>query len=105
MKITHLQDHVNFQDERFGRSVVAASDTAVLFLYSFKPGQAMTDHTHPFSAEFITVLAGEAAITIGTETVLAQVDDVVIVPPEVVHSIQNQGQEPLLVTSLMSPKP
>jgi quercetin dioxygenase-like cupin family protein len=105
VKIAHLQDYVNFQNERFGRSVVMSSDTAVLFLYSFKPGQAMTDHTHPFSAEFLTVVAGEALITINTETVLAQVDDVVIVPPEAVHSIQNQGREPLLVTSFMSPKP
>lgn len=105
MKITRLEDHVKLQDDRFGRSVVATADSAVLFLYTFKPGQAMTDHTHPFSAEFITVVSGEAVITINTETVVAQVDDVVVVPPEAVHSIVNQTENPLLVTSLMSPKP
>ena len=105
MKITNLNDHANFQKERFGRSVVMSADTAALFLYSFQPGQAMTDHTHPFSAEFLTVIEGEAQISIRTETFLAGVNDVVIVPPEAVHSIHNHSKKPLLVASFMSPKP
>jgi len=105
VKVTRLQEHVNLQENRFGRSVVLTSDTAVMFLYSFKPGQAMTDHTHPFSTEFLTVIEGEALITVGTESVLAEPGTAVAVPPEAVHSIQNKSQEPLVVASFMSPKP
>jgi quercetin dioxygenase-like cupin family protein len=105
MRLQHLKDHVNFQDEKFGRSVVLSSDTAAQFLYTFKPGQAMTDHTHPFSTEFITVLEGEAQISVGTESVLAEPNSVVMVPAEEVHSIHNYTDEPLVVLSFMSPKP
>jgi quercetin dioxygenase-like cupin family protein len=105
MRITHLRDHVNFQDDKFGRSVIFSSDSAVEFLYTFKPGQAMTEHTHPFSTEFITVLEGVAQISVGTESVLAEPDTVVAVTPEDVHSIHNHTNEPLVILSVMSPKP
>lgn len=105
MRIESLENHVNFQEERFGRSVVLTSDTAVMFMYSFQPGQAMTDHTHPFSHEFVMVIAGEAVITVGVESVLAGPNMVVFIPREVVHSIHNHTDQPLIVTSYMSPKP
>jgi quercetin dioxygenase-like cupin family protein len=101
VRIEELEKHINFQDERFGRSVVLSSDTAVLFMYSFKPGQAMTEHTHPFSNEFITVVEGEAVISVGVESVLAEPHMVVFAPKEVVHSIHNYTDKPLIVTSFM----
>jgi quercetin dioxygenase-like cupin family protein len=105
VRIQHLDQHVNFQIEKFGRSVVFSTDTAAQFVYAFRPGQAMTEHTHPFSGEYILVLAGEAQISVGTESVLAAVNDVVLVAPEEVHAIYNHGSEPLVVLSFMSPKP
>ncbi len=65
----------------------------------------MSDHTHPFSGEFLSVIEGEALISVGVESVLAQPHSVTFVPPEAVHSIHNHGTTPLLVTSFMSPKP
>ncbi len=105
MKLTNWRDHINPQSERFGRSVVMSSDTAALFVYTFKPKQAMTDHTHPNSTEFVAVLQGEASISVGTETILAGPGDVVLVPPELVHSIHQRGSALLVVASYMSPKP
>jgi quercetin dioxygenase-like cupin family protein len=105
LRIRHLDQHVNFQDEKFGRSVVFSTDTAAQFMYTFKPGQAMTEHTHPFSAEYIVVLEGEAQISVGTESVLAEINAVVLVLPEEVHAIYNHGREPLIILSFMSPKP
>ncbi len=105
MKLTNWKEHVNPQNERFGRSVVMSSDTAALFVYTFKSGQAMTDHTHPFSTEFVAVLQGEATISVGTETILAAPGDVVYVPAEAVHAIRQRGGALLVVASYMSPKP
>jgi len=105
MRIEELKKHVNFQKERFGRSVVLTSDNSVLFLYSFKPGQAMTEHTHPFSNEYLTVIDGEAVISVGVESVLVKPHQVVFIPREEVHAIHNHTKKPLLVTSFMCPKP
>jgi quercetin dioxygenase-like cupin family protein len=105
MRIEEIKEHVNFQKERFGRSVVLTSDNSVLFLYSFKPGQAMTEHTHPFSNEYLTVVEGEAVISVGVESVIAKPQHVVFVPREEHHSIHNNTDKPLLVTSFMTPKP
>ena len=65
----------------------------------------MPDHTHPFSGEFLSVIEGEALISVGVESVLAQPHSMTFVPPEAIHSIHNHGSAPLLVTSFMSPKP
>jgi quercetin dioxygenase-like cupin family protein len=105
MILENLRAHMKFESERFGRSVVLSSDTAVLFLYSFQAGQAMTDHTHPFSNEFLQVIQGEATITVDVETVLAKPGEVIFVPREFVHSIHNHTDRPLVVSSFMSPKP
>lgn len=105
MKSEELLKHSNFQDNHFGRSTVLSSDNAVLFVYSFLPGQAMTEHSHPFSHEFITVLEGESVISVGVESILAFPNTVVFVPREAIHSIQNHTQRPLLVSSFMTPKP
>lgn len=105
MRIEDLKNHVQFNEEKFNRNVVHTSDNAVLFIYSFLPGQAMTDHTHPFSNEFITILEGEALISVGVESVLAHQDDVVFIGREEIHSIHNNTDNPLVVSSLMTPKP
>lgn len=105
MRVEELKAHINFQKDRFGRSVVMTSDNSVLFLYSFKPGQTMTDHTHPFSNEYLTVIEGEAVISVGVESVEVKPHEVVFVPREEIHSIQNKSKKPLLVSSFMSPKP
>jgi quercetin dioxygenase-like cupin family protein len=105
VKLTTWREHINPQNEKFGRSVVMSSDTAALFVYTFKPGQAMTDHTHPFATEFLTVLQGEAMISVGTESILAAVGDVVLFPSEAVHAIHQRGTALLVVASYMSPKP
>lgn len=105
MRIEEIKKHANFQAKGFGRSVVITSDTSVLFLYSFKPGQAMTEHTHPFSNEYLTIIEGDAMISVGVESVLASPQQVIFVPREARHAIYNLGKTPLLVTGFMSPKP
>mgnify|MGYP006287319937 FL=1 len=105
MKITYLDRHVNVQTDRFGRAVVTSSTTAVLFLYTFSPGQAMTEHTQPLSHVFLTVLEGEGHITVDRETVIAGEGAVITVEPGIVHAIHNRSDKPLVVSSFMSPKP
>jgi quercetin dioxygenase-like cupin family protein len=92
-------------DENFSRAIIASSDQAAFFLYTFHPGQAMTSHTHPFSAEFLFILQGEATISVDTESVLAGPFTTIVVPPEAVHSITNNSSIPVRVASFMSPKP
>lgn len=105
MRITSLKDHIRFDAERFGRSVVFSSDTAVMFIYSFHPGQAMTEHTQPFAHVILHVLEGEAHVSVATETVMAPAGTVISIPPETVQAIYNRSDRPLVVASYMSPKP
>lgn len=105
MQIKDLKKYVQFDEEKFARQVVHSCDHAVLFIYSFLPGQAMSEHTHPFSHEFITVLEGEAVISVGVESVIAVQDDVLLINPEEIHAIQNHSNKPLVVSIFMSPKP
>ncbi|MBN1595458.1 cupin domain-containing protein [candidate division FCPU426 bacterium] len=105
MRIEDIKKHANFQPDRFGRSVIITSENSVLFLYSFKPGQAMTEHSHPFSQEYLTIIEGEAVISVGVESVIAKPYQVIFVPREEIHAIYNYSRQPLLITSFMSPKP
>jgi mannose-6-phosphate isomerase-like protein (cupin superfamily) len=63
------------------------------------PGSGAAPHTHPYSELFV-LQEGRGRYSIGDRTFEAQAGDVVIVPPEVVHSFLNPGPGPLRQTAV-----
>ena len=68
-----------------------------------EPGEVVPLHTHEYE-EIITVIAGEAIVTVAGESVAVRSDMSVIVPPRTPHGYRNSGDGILrMIVSLPDP--
>jgi putative monooxygenase len=67
------------------------------------PGEFVTEHLHPYSEEFLHVIAGELEITLDGELVRIGPGDSLLVPIGARHRLVNSGQEPAQVVFHLSP--
>ena len=57
------------------------------------PGEVVTEHYHPYSEEFVHVIAGELTMTLDGEPVELDAGDSLMVPIGVRHRVVNSGEE------------
>jgi quercetin dioxygenase-like cupin family protein len=82
--------------ERFTFTHTAASTNGELLAFDFalRPGGAVPiPHVHPIQTERFEVLEGRMRFRVGLRTRVAGPGDVVEVPPGVMHSFANAGEE------------
>ncbi len=87
------------------RSVVTESLDAVIVAWYIKPGQEIPAHLHPNGQDTWTILSGKGEYyldQIGTRKPI-MTGDVVIAPVASVHGVFNNGNEPLIFISVVSP--
>jgi quercetin dioxygenase-like cupin family protein len=87
------------------RSVMTESKDSVIVAWYIKPGQTIPTHIHPNGQDTWTILAGGGAYYLDragtTKPIVA--GDVVIAPIGEVHGVFNDGDEPLVFISVVSP--
>lgn len=64
------------------------------------PGQRLSLQRHEDRAEMWQILAGPVEVTLGEQTSIAQVGEMVWVAPGAVHRLGNPGTQPALVLEL-----
>jgi quercetin dioxygenase-like cupin family protein len=87
------------------RSVVTESQDAVVVAWYVKPGQEISPHIHPNGQDTWTILSGKGEYfldQIGTRKPVVA-GDIVVAYPGCVHGIMNNGEEPLIFTSIVAP--
>jgi quercetin dioxygenase-like cupin family protein len=92
-------------DQEPVRSVVTESKDAVVVAWYIKPGQEIPAHLHPNGQDTWTILSGQGEYyldqTGATKPIMA--GDVVIAHTGCVHGVFNNGDEPLVFISVVSP--
>jgi len=87
------------------RSVITESKDAVIVAWHIKPKQAVSPHIHPNGQDTWTILSGKGKYYLDktghTETIVT--GDVVIAPVGCVHGVFNNGEEPLVFISIVTP--
>ena len=87
------------------RSVITESKDAVIVAWHIKPKQEVFPHIHPNGQDTWTILSGKGEYyldkTGNTETIVA--GDVIIAPVGSVHGVFNNGEEPLVFISIVTP--
>ncbi|MFO1347589.1 MAG: cupin domain-containing protein [Pseudomonadales bacterium] len=87
------------------RSVVTQTPHAVIVAWLVLPGQEIRPHVHPYGQDTWTILSGSGDYILdqrgNTRRVVAA--DVVIARANEVHGVQNNGEEPLVFISVVSP--
>jgi mannose-6-phosphate isomerase-like protein (cupin superfamily) len=66
--------------------------------------QSVSEHLHEYHTETIYVLEGEASMRLGEEVLNISAGDLIVVPPNVAHSVQVSSGPPLKVLSLQAPE-
>jgi len=87
------------------RSVITESPDAVVVVWYIQPQQEIAAHQHPHGQDTWTILAGQGKYyldRLGTTTSIAS-GDVVVAPIGSVHGVFNDGDEPLMFISVVSP--
>ncbi len=80
------------------RSLVKQEDLDVT-LFGFARGQALTEHTSPYTA-IIEVLKGDLVLTLGGEEVKAGPGSWTLMPPNLPHALYAQTEVILLLTMI-----
>ncbi|MBT2493474.1 cupin domain-containing protein [Streptomyces sp. ISL-96] len=70
---------------------------------TLEPGEYVTEHLHPYSEEFLHVVAGDLEISLDGEKARIGPGDSLLVPIGVRHRLVNSGQEPARVVFHLSP--
>ncbi|WP_434685551.1 cupin domain-containing protein [Pseudanabaena minima] len=87
------------------RSVVTESPDTVVVAWYIKPNQEIAPHIHPHGQDTWTILQGKGKYYLdqqGTTKAIAA-GDIVIAPTGCVHGVFNDGDEPLVFISTVSP--
>jgi quercetin dioxygenase-like cupin family protein len=87
------------------RSVVTESKEATIVAWYINPGQEIYAHIHPNGQDTWTILSGTGEYyldNLGNRRTLV-VGDVAIAPIGSVHGVINQGNEPLIFISVVTP--
>ncbi len=104
-RIFHSSDFFQPTDEEPIRSVVTESKDAVVVAWYVKPNQKIAPHIHPNGQDSWTILSGTGEYYLdqkGTKKAISA-GDVVVAPVGCVHGVFNNGDEPLVFISVVTP--
>lgn len=87
------------------RSVITESKDAVIVAWYIKSGQEIAPHIHPNGQDTWTILAGSGNYYLDKTGAIKPITtgDVVVAPAGCVHGVFNDGNEPLVFISVVSP--
>ncbi|HUD39150.1 MAG TPA: cupin domain-containing protein [Streptosporangiaceae bacterium] len=81
----------------------AGSTAGFMGALRLAPGQAVSEHRHPYSEEFIYVVSGSLVLRAGGEEVQLGPDVAALTPKGVPHRLENHGSETALVVFCLGP--
>lgn len=77
-----------------------ANTIGAIYETTLESGQTIQPHYHPDAEELYYVLSGNGLMHIGNEHKEIETGDVVYIPPEKVHFLQNTSSDPLRFITL-----
>jgi quercetin dioxygenase-like cupin family protein len=72
-----------------------AARIAAIYETYLQPGQTIQPHFHPDAEELYYLIAGQGIMHIGEEQREVATGDVIYIPPDKVHFLQNSAAEPI----------
>lgn len=103
--ITKLTDHIGLSTDRWYKGTIYQSEHMLVGIDCLAPGQVQPPHLHRGHDKMYFVQSGRGLFTIGSQESLVEPGMVVIAPADVLHSVVNHGEEPLILLIAMAPEP
>ncbi|MVM34061.1 cupin domain-containing protein [Spirosoma sp. HMF4905] len=100
---TQNAEHYTWGDQCDGWHLVK-SDSLSIIQERMPPGTVEVKHYHQKSHQFFFVLAGEATMEIGQETIHLKANEGIEIPPLVPHQMRNDSSNDVVFTVTSMPK-
>lgn len=98
-KAFHLETFVDYADASVVSKILLKKDTGNLTLFAFDAGQGLSEHTAPFDA-VVTILDGEAQITIGGQAQTVKCGEMLIMPANISHALHAETRFKMLLVMI-----
>ena len=98
-KVLRLVDLVDYQDGAVVSREIINKKTGTVTLFAFDQGQGLSEHTAPYDA-MVSLLDGEADITISGKTLRLKEGEMVIMPANQPHALKAVGRFKMILTMI-----
>lgn len=98
-KVLSLKDLVAYQEGTIASRMIINKKAGNITLFAFDDGEALSEHTAPFDA-VLTVLDGEAEITIGGSPFLLKEGETIIMPANIPHAVSAVTRFRMMLTMI-----
>jgi mannose-6-phosphate isomerase-like protein (cupin superfamily) len=99
--------HGNLHDmtvsNKYFRKVIDTTPTQQLVLMSLDKGVEIGKEVHPYNTQFIKIESGSCIAMLENEYVELKKDHFIIIPPNTLHNIINNSNNPLKLYTIYSP--
>jgi quercetin dioxygenase-like cupin family protein len=79
------------------------STSGFLGVATLRPGEAIAEHYHPYSEEFLYVTGGELTVDLDGEPMVVRAEQGIFVPVNVRHRLRNTGGQPATAVFHLGP--
>ncbi len=97
----NANDLVAYQEGAIVSRTILNKKTGTVTLFAFGKGESLSEHTAPFDA-LVSILDGEAEVTIGGKTNRLKVGEMIIMPADVTHALLATSRFKMLLTMIRS---
>jgi len=94
MEKKHLNEAIQYQDERFTKKVLFQKGESVVFVLNFMPGQQLPAHKHPGTDVYLLALQGNGTMNVDGEDIPLLEGETIHINGEESFSYRNSGDVP-----------
>ena len=95
----NLENHVSYAIGSVVSKTLIKKDIGTITLFAFDAGQGLSEHKAPFDA-VVTILDGQAEITIGGKTSTVVTGEMLIMPANITHALHAEKQFKMLLVMI-----
>lgn len=101
ISVQDIVHSVEYQRESVVSKTLVKKDTGTITLFAFDKGQGLSEHTAPFDAA-VQVVAGQAEVSIGGETVTVKAGELVVMPANIPHALKAEERFKMMLIMIKS---
>jgi quercetin dioxygenase-like cupin family protein len=98
-KVLSLKDLVAYQEGTIASRMIVNKKAGNITLFAFDDGEGLSEHTAPFDA-VLTILDGEAEITIGGSPFRLKEGETIIMPANIPHAVSAVARFKMMLTMI-----
>lgn len=98
-KVTKILELINYQEGSVVSREIINNNAGTITVFAFDKDQGLSEHKAPYSA-ILQVIDGEAIVKISEDNYLLKMNELIIIPPNALHSVKPKTKMKMILTML-----